>query len=403
MTSVETTWPLSIWQRQCMDDERTIPGVFTSSTFTMNAVAELHGRLDVGALGRALNELLRRHEILRTRFLPDVQVVAPQVDGQIVLVDGVDIHTPVENDSPTPMVVTLARPGTNEHLLSLHLHHLAADPQTLWAALAELGALYGAELGGPAVPPPTAQFGEYVTAELEQERTGLPAAREWWQQSLGDKRFARVHPDPDSVTFDFRDELLSAKEFAALEQLGRRQRGTVLTTMMAALTCAMRPHITGDDVLYSTVFRTRDRPQWQRMFGPCFAITYLPLPAPPRGLTADYARAVRDTILKCQRHNRFDVPELRSLTPDMAFGAGVSTFFEFIPADRPTEVAFGPVAARVVTAAGPKANGVSRLGIRSRSTVDGALVGAVEARGGGWPESTARQLWRDVAEMVRGE
>jgi hypothetical protein len=56
-----------------------------------------------------------------------------------------------------------------------------------------------------------------------------------------------------------------------------------------------------------------------------------------------------------------------------------------------------------VTAAGPKANGVSRLGIRSRSTVDGALVGAVEARGGGWPESTARQLWRDVAEMVRGE
>ena len=219
MTSVETKWPLSLWQRERMDDERRQPGCHVDATFAMGAVIDLRGPLDVSALGRALDELLRRHDILRTRFTEDGQVVSARVDGRIQLVDEVDPRCPVPTDGPTPLVVRLARRSAEEHVLSLHLHHLAADPPTLWGTVSELAALYGAELGGPAVVPPQSQFHEYVMHELEQARLGEAAARAWWENSLGGKRFARIAPDPTAPEFEHRGEILSAEEFTALKRL----------------------------------------------------------------------------------------------------------------------------------------------------------------------------------------
>lgn len=396
MTTVETTWPLSIWQRQCMADEQVRAGVYRDPFFTISTVVELDRPLDLVVLRRALDELLRRHEILRTRFVEDAQVVTPNATAGIEEVNEVDVYFPVSPDSPTPVALTVA--GT---ALSLHLHHLACDPVTLWAALAELGALYGAELGGPAVPPPSAQFGEYVLQELERERADKETARAWWQAVLGGKRFARVHPDPTAAAFAFRDELLSAEAFSALESTGRRLRGTTLTTLTAALACAMHPHVSDGDLLFSTIFRKRDRPQWQRMLGPAFAPTTVAVPAPPDRLTPDYTRAVRDHLLRCQRHNRYDIVELRSFSPDLAAGPSLRTFFEFIPADRPADIAFGPVTGRVVTAAGPRMMPSFALSIRSRDTPEGNVVGHLSGIAGGWRESAVRGLWTAVADLVR--
>ncbi|QUQ68562.1 condensation domain-containing protein [Kutzneria sp. CA-103260] len=398
MTTVETSWPLSIWQRQCMTDEQTRPGVFTDPYFTINAVVDLDQPLNLVVLQRALDELLRRHELLRTRFAEDAQVVAPQVAGVIEQVDEVALHFPVPADSPTPLVLTVSG-----NKLSLHLQHLACDPPTVWAALTELAALYTAELGGPAVPPPSAQFGEYVVHELEQERVGLDAARAWWQSSLGGKRFARVRPDAGAEGFEYRGEVLSANDYAALERLARTHRGTAFTTMFAALACAMGPRMDGGDLIFSTVFRKRDRPQWQRMLGPCFAPTFVAIPAPPAELTADYSRVVRDVLLKSQRHNRFDLIELRGLSPDMAESTTLRTFFELIPAERPIGLVFGPATGRVAEAAGPLMRITTRMSVRARNTEDGSVVGHVSGGPGGWQESTVRQLWRDVAGMVRSE
>ena len=402
MTSVETRWPLSLWQRERMDDERRQPGCHVDATFAMGAVLELRGPLDVAALGRALDELLRRHDILRTRFTEDGQVVSARVDGEIQLVDEVDPRCPVPTDSPTPLVVRLMRRSASEHVLSLHLHHLAADPPTLWGTVSELAALYGTELGGPAVPPPASQFHEYVLNELAQARTGEAAARAWWENSLGGKRFARIAPGATAPEFEYRGEILSADEFAALKRLGRTHRGTVFTTMLAALACAMGPQHDSGDLLFSTVFRKRIGPQWRNTLGPCFALTCIPLPAPPPTLTTDYANAVRDTVLQCHQHNRFDPMELRALGGDMASPRDIWTFFEFIPADRPAAFTFGPLAASVVTAGGPAGHGMSRLCIRTRDVPDGSVFGHIGGRGGAWRESAAVRLWRDVADQIRG-
>lgn len=399
MTTVETTRPLSIWQRQCMAIERTHPGSFTDPRYTISTIVELRGPLDLAALQRAVNELVRRHEILRTRFVEDAQVVAPRAVAEIVLLDEVDVRFPVYSDSPTPLAVTVVRHGPGEHALSVHLQHLACDPVTLWSALAELGALYGAELGGPAVPAPSAQFGEYVLFEAEQHRADHADAQAWWQSAVGGKAFARVSPDRAAPSFDYRDNLLSPDEFAALAKLGRTHRGTVLTTLVAAFACAMRPHVDDGDLLFSTIFRKRDRPRWQRMLGPCFAVTLFPAPAPPDRLTADYSHAVRDILRQCQRYNRFDLLELHAMIP--GFTPAINSFLEFTPADRPTAVAFGPATGHVVTAAGPPTPTPFGLDLRTRATPDGGVVGHIGGCAGGWREATVRRLWRDVAATVR--
>jgi hypothetical protein len=395
MTTVETTWPLAIFQRQCMTDEQVRPGVFTDPYFTINAVVELDRPVDLVVLQRALDELLRRHDLLRTRITVDAQVVAPQVAGIIERVDEVAVHFPVSADSPTPLVLTVSG-----NRLSLHMQHMACDPPTVWATLTELAAHYTAEFGGPAVPPPSAQFGEYVLYELEQERRDADAARAWWESSLGGKRFARVRPDAGAEGFEYRGELLSTADYAALEQLARAHRGSPFTTMFAALACAMGPRMDGGDIIFSTVFRKRDRPQWQRMIGPCFAPTFVSLPEPPARLTADYSRAVRDVLLKSQRHNRFDLIELRRISPDMAQATTLRTFFELIPAERPASLTFGPATGRVVEAAGPILRIRTRMSVRARNCEDGSVVGHVAGGPGGWLESTARQMWRTVSALV---
>jgi hypothetical protein len=359
-------------------------------------VVELDRPVDLVLLQRALDELVRRHDLLRTRVTPDALVVAPQLTGIIEQVDEVAVHFPVSADSPTPLVLTVAG-----NRLSLHLQHMLCDPPTVWATLAELAAHYTAELGGPAVPPPSAQFGEYVLHELERERQDADAARAWWQSSLGDKRFARVRPDAGAEGFEYRGELLSANDYAALERLARAHRGSPFTTMFAALACAMAPRMDGGDLIFSTVFRTRDRPQWQRMIGPCFSPTYVCLPAPPAELSADYSRAVRDVLLKSQRHNRFDQVELRGISPDMAESTTLRTFFELIPAERPASLTFGPSTGRVVEAAGPIMRMSTRMSVRGRNSEDGSVVAHVGGGPGGWQESTVRQIWQDVAGLVR--
>ena len=78
------------------------------------------------------------------------------------------------------------------------------------------------------------------------------------------------------------------------------------------------------------------------MLGPCLVQSYVPVPGPPERLTAEYSRAVRDLVLTCHRHSRFD---LATVDEDGAWAQAVSTFFQYIPLARPVSGgAFGPIA-----------------------------------------------------------
>ena len=391
----DKTWPLSLFQRTLVFHPHSR---FRTSGlwFTINAIVDITGPFDHRVLRAAVDELIRRHELLRTTIIDGVQVVAPRVAGVVEVADEVEIHVPVPSTNPCPLVVRVTRLDADRHALSLHLHHFMGDPATMWAILTELGALYTAEVGrGPVPPPPSAQFGEYAQYEVDLERAGRAEAERWWLNSVGGAKFGSVREHRVGDPFASREQLLGSEATAAVERSARRHRSTVMSELLAALACAMRPHVSENDLLYRTIFSRRDRPEWQRMLGPCVVQSYVPVPGPPERLTAEYSRAVREVVLTCHRHSRFDLATVDEMAPGAA-----STFFVYIPLAKPSQVVFGPATGVVVESAGPKDLApATGLGFRTRPQ-DGRLFGHVSGPGTGWTLPLVREVWRSLPGLV---
>jgi hypothetical protein len=400
--------PVSLAQRLLLGLDTAAPGM-TGEWFTMNAVLHLTGPVDPAALTAAANELVARHDILRTRIPPGpdaIQVVAARATPLVEIIDGGDepetwVHAPVPRDRPCPLVLRLVRRDRGDHVLAVHLHHLVADPTTVWTVLTELAALYTAlEAGAPLPAGPVAQFSEYVAYEAQQVEAGAGAAHAWWSAAMS-RPFATVRDFGTSPSFAFRTEVLSAQHLTTAHRVAKSHRSTILTTLFAALACAMRPHLTDEAPLFITVFSKRDRPEWRHVLGPCLVGAHVPLPPPPPRLTPGYSEAVRDTLVNVQRHARIDSALVRAMNPCFDAPDTVVPFFEYVPDDWVPTFAFGPVIGHLRVAAGPKDVGLApNLAIRSRQTAAGTLTAHVGGDGRGWSESRVRGLWQGMSDQI---
>ncbi|WP_405061097.1 condensation domain-containing protein [Kribbella sp. NBC_01505] len=371
--------PTSLWQTFALHLDSQRPGFARGPWFTMNAVLELDGALDHSALATAFDELQRRHDVLRTE-ITDGQLVHPQPTAELELVDAVETHAEVPLAAP----VRLRLAGNR---LALHLHHMIADPVTLWTTLDELARLYS----DPDTPPPAAQYADYTLNEaalVEQQRG---PASDWWQARIANAKPCPQPPAQPAKQFAYREQLLSSTELAAVDQRTLRQRSTPLVTLLAALATGMTPYVgTGDTLVFNTLFSKRDRPQWQRVLGPCIVPSALAIP-----LEADIP-AVRDAVVGCSRYARF--PVLEAQVPAR------SPFFEYVPQAWPSGYDFGPVRAEVAAVAGPKDTGLADiLGIRLRPTMDNALTGHFSGDGTDWTEPLVSQLCAGVRNHLLAE
>ncbi|MCS7476854.1 condensation domain-containing protein [Umezawaea endophytica] len=392
-----TVRPTSLWQSFAWDLEALRPGFVDSPWFTMNAVVELRGPVDTGGLAVAVDRLVRRHEVLRTEVTRDGQVVrATPGTGLEVLEEGeVEdwTHAPVARD--VPIRVRFATTGPDTHVLSLHLHHLVADPETLWILLADLGLLYAEQVGGPPAAGPVEQFGDYALAEAEVVRSGRDEAEAWWDRAVGRASFAGVAATGEGEAFAYRAEVLDAEEFTRVERGCLARRTTPLVTLLAAVADGMARQVPdGDTFVFTTIFGKRDRPRWRRVAGPCLVPSYLTVPR-----TGDH-RGVLDAVRGCSAHARFPAGEIRAMNHGVS--SGIVPFFEYLPSGRPAAVDFGPVRGRVTAAAGPKDTGrAQELGIRLRRTDEGALHGHFSADGVGWTREATGLLTSHLGAVVR--
>src|SRR5205823_9555298 len=164
--------PLSFGQRQLWFLSQLAPD---SPEYLVPLTLRLRGPLDVQVLARVWAELVRRHEILRTRYVVSgrepAQVIDPPRPPKWTVVDLT--HLPVAEREPEavrlaeqevlrpfdlareqPLRVSLLRAGEAAHVLVAVLHHLASDQVSQQVLLEELGALYTAFLDGKPSPLP---------------------------------------------------------------------------------------------------------------------------------------------------------------------------------------------------------------------------------------------------------
>src|SRR5215216_4643250 len=170
ITEEALVFPASYAQQRLWLLDQLDPG---SPAYNVPTVTRLRGRLDIAALEAALDEVVRRHESLRTTLPQEagapVQVIAPELH---LTLRREDLSSLPESEraatakrlakeearlpfdlSAGPLVrARLLGLGEEEHLLLITLHHVITDGWSTGVLYSELSALYGAFSRGEESP-----------------------------------------------------------------------------------------------------------------------------------------------------------------------------------------------------------------------------------------------------------
>src|SRR5215216_5489917 len=178
-------------------------------TYNLPDTHYFKGPLDLDALQRSLNEIVRRHEVLRTTFQmvdgKPMQVIAPPQPLELPVID--ISHLPeaertakaqqlADEDSNKPFDlsrgplfrVQLVRLAKEEHFLLFTMHHIISDGWSLGVMAQEMSALYeaykeGQSLSLPELPIQYADFAVWQREWLQGEV--LEKQLTYWREQLG--------------------------------------------------------------------------------------------------------------------------------------------------------------------------------------------------------------------------
>lgn len=274
----------------------------SSSAYNISNAVRLRGHLNTAALQRALNEIVERHEILRTVFrsqgrdcwqevLPFEPFELPRRSFEAMtkpereqavrenLRRGLERAHDLANGPLFTCELLVLSP--NEHVLSLVFNHIIYD--NIWSSrifFQELGALYGhfCEQGvhtptSPLAPLPF-QFADY--AHWEQQRVSqdrFEVQIEYWRSQLAlppaPLTLPSDRPRPETPTFSGGqvEFVLPPYLRLALAQFSRKEAATLFMSMLAAWQLLLARYSGQDDILVGTPTGRRYQTQTEDMIG----------------------------------------------------------------------------------------------------------------------------------------
>jgi amino acid adenylation domain-containing protein len=325
--------PLSFAQRRLWFMDRLQPGSLYNSPLALR----VHGALDAAALERALAEVVRRHESLRSVIRADggaepEQVVLPAGAFRLPADDLSDLPDARREEQARRIVhdevrrpfdlaagpvfrARLLRLADDEHVLVLAMHHVVSDGWSLGVLFRELGALYEAFVRGAPAPlePLPLQYADYAAwqrGHWTEER--LAAQLAWWTRALdGAPAVLELPADrPRPAVQSHRGGRLRVALPHALAEgvraLARREGATPFMVMLAAFHVLLGRWSGEEDVVVGSPVAGRTRAETEGLIG--FFVNTLPLRANLAGDPAfrTLLHRVRDTTLGAYQHQ--DLP-----------------------------------------------------------------------------------------------
>ncbi|SFR29119.1 Phosphopantetheine attachment site [Lentzea waywayandensis] len=285
----EYTFPLSFQQHRFWYLEQLNPG----GAYHLPIVLRLAGELRVDLLREALQRVVDRHEVLRTRYQPDaqVQVVAEQwtvplsvVEGDLERIRAEALCEPFDLWSAPPLRVVLVRSAPDEHILLMVIHHIACDGWSLGVLGRELSEAYTALHDGrePDLPELPVQYGDYALWQRDRMSGDVLAAglAHWAAVLVGapatlELPTARPRPAEPALNGD-RVRLAVPDALAErVEQLAQRHGVSVFMVVLAAYATVLTRLSGQDEVVVGTAISGRERPEVADLVG-CF-IDVVPL------------------------------------------------------------------------------------------------------------------------------
>ncbi|MDS0137100.1 MULTISPECIES: amino acid adenylation domain-containing protein [unclassified Amycolatopsis] len=297
-----------------------------SATYNVPLVMRLAGELDVDALREALNDVVARHEALRTVF-----PVADGVPYQEILPEGTiglavrgvsDVDSEVtalvrgvfDLGAGVPVRAELLTDGPRRHVLVLVVHHIAADGWSLSPLWRDIAVAYRARRHGeaPQWTPLPVQYADYTLWQRDLLAVEEEAQLAYWRETLEGlpERIAlpldRPHPPVSAYRGGFFTFTWDAGLQAALTDLARACGASPFMVVHAGLTALLSRLGAGTDIPIGTPIAGRTDPALDDLVG--FFVNTLVLRVDTGGdpTFRDLVARVRDRGLDAYAHQ--DVP-----------------------------------------------------------------------------------------------
>ena len=290
-----TPAPLSLMQQRLWILEQIDPGL---AVYNLPSAFRIRGALDIGALERALAEIGRRHEAVRTSFAQvgsdAVQVVAPSFTPS--LMPPIDLSQLAAGQRETRLIELLKqrasraftltegplvegalyRLADDEHVFFWMAHHAVWDGWSFDVFLHELDVLYGAFAKGqpsplPELPIRYRDFSAWHRGWIEGPE--LRRQEAYWRKQLGGTlpvlELPTDRPRPAQLSYRGGTEafFIPKAEIDALTALGRRADATLYMVMLSAFTVLLHRYTGQQDILIGTPIRGRTHPDTENLLG----------------------------------------------------------------------------------------------------------------------------------------
>ncbi|HEX8437261.1 amino acid adenylation domain-containing protein, partial [Archangium sp.] len=274
--------------------DRLQPG---SAAYNVPYAVRLTGALDVQALERGLEELVQRHEVLRTTFeeregqpVAHVEARARVSLGRVELsglatdAREAEVLQRAEEEARRPFVLSegpllrtlLLRLGETEHVLLLTMHHIVTDGWSTGIFVRELAALYGAFSRGE--PSPLAElplrYADYARWQREWLRgEALEAQLTYWRRQLAGSPpvlnlpLDRPRPEVPEFRAGVHRLSLSLERVESLRALAQREGGSLFMVLLAGFQALLGRWSGQEDIAVGTPVAGRTRAEVEGLVG----------------------------------------------------------------------------------------------------------------------------------------
>ncbi|BAZ22617.1 McnC protein [Kalymmatonema gypsitolerans NIES-4073] len=332
--------PLSFAQQRLWFLDQLVPN---NPFYNVPAAFRLTGSLNLRALEQTFNEIVRRHEALRTTFAivegQPVQVIAPILNVSLAVRDlqqlpqVVVAPTPRDqrekearrlmtqeaqrpfNLSTDPLLqVTLLRLDEAEHILVLNMHHIVSDGWSIGVLIREIALLYTAFASNqrsslPELPIQYADFAYWQRQWLQGEV--LAKQLGYWQKQLEGVSMLNLptdRPRPALPTYRGARQFLQLPKSLseALETLSQQEGVSLFMTMLAAFQILLYRYTQQEDIAVGSAIANRNRSEIEGLIG--FFVNSLVLRTDLSGNPTfrELLSQVRDVALEAYAHQ--DLP-----------------------------------------------------------------------------------------------
>jgi hypothetical protein len=287
--------PLSFAQQRLWFLDQLQPG---SAFYNVPTAIRLTGKLNLPALQHSLNEIVRRHEVLRTSFADvngrpvatvtktsalrlqviDLQSVDPDRREQEVLrLARAEADRPFDLTQPPPLLrVTLVLLGRHEQVVLFTMHHIICDGWSVAVLMKEVMRLYDVYSRGIPSPLPELeiQYSDYAVWQRQWlQGEALDEKLTAWERQFGDDPPLLELPIDDCrkagmpARAALQKLVLSRELTQELKALGQRENATLFMTMLAAFECLLHRYSGQVDMVVGTGIANRNRSEIEELIG----------------------------------------------------------------------------------------------------------------------------------------